>query len=195
LARSSAPQGRLDAALGTYQQALEVAAPPAQPALPDAGLAQVGMAEVAYQRGELDAALEHLSEGIAPCRQLVYTPPLATGLATLAWIRQANGDPAGAIQAIEQAERVTPSRGVTTLLNPVPALRARLLLAHGDVAAADRWAQSSAALAPTTSPAIPGSRSIWCWRACCSPRTAPTRRSRCWSECTPKRRRRADWAA
>jgi LuxR family transcriptional regulator, maltose regulon positive regulatory protein len=132
-------QGRLDAALETYQQMLEVAAPPGQPALPDAGMAQVGMAEVAYQRGELDAALEHVTEGIAGCRQLVYTPPLATGLATLAWIRQAQGDPAGALEAIDQAERVAPSRGVATLLNPAPAQRARLLLAHGDLAAVARW--------------------------------------------------------
>jgi LuxR family maltose regulon positive regulatory protein len=129
-------EGRLDAALGTYQQALEVAAPPDQPALPSAGMAQVGMAEVAYQRGELDAALEHLTEGLGLCRQLVYTPPLATGLATLAWIRQAHGDSAGALDAMEEADRVAPSRGVATLLNPAPAQRARLLLAQGDLAAA-----------------------------------------------------------
>jgi LuxR family maltose regulon positive regulatory protein len=132
-------QGRLDAALRTYQRALEVAAPPGQPALPSAGMAQVGMAEVAYQRGELDAALEHLTEGLGLCRQLVYTPPLATGLATLAWIRQTHGDSAGALDAIDEAEGVAPSRGVATLLNPAPALRARLLLARGDLAAAARW--------------------------------------------------------
>src|SRR6266508_4570957 len=132
-------QGRLDAALGTYQQVLEVAAPPGQPALPDAGMAQVGMAEVAYQRSELDAALDAVAEGIARCRQLVYTPPLATGLATLAWIRQVQGDPAGALEAIDEAEGVAPSPGVATLLNPAPALRARLLLARGELAAAARW--------------------------------------------------------
>jgi LuxR family transcriptional regulator, maltose regulon positive regulatory protein len=135
-------QGRLDAALRTYQQALEVAAPPGQPALPTAGMAQVGLAEVAYQRNELDAALEDVTEGIARCRQHVYTPPLATGLATLAWIRQAYGDSAGALDAIGQAERVAPSHGMATLLNPAPALRARLLLAHGDLAPAARWTQA-----------------------------------------------------
>ena len=134
-------QGRPDAALGTYRQALEVAAPPGQPALPDAGIARVGLAEVAYQRGELDAALEHLTEGLGPCRQVVYTPPLATGLATLAWIRQAQGDLAGALDAIDEAEGVAPSRGVATLLNPAPALRARLLLASGELAAAVRWTE------------------------------------------------------
>jgi ATP/maltotriose-dependent transcriptional regulator MalT len=134
-------QGRLDAALGTYQQALEMTAPLGQPALPSAGIARVGMAEVAYQRNELDTALEHVTEGIARCRQLVYTPPLATGLATLAWIRQVQGDLAGSLEAIDEAEGVAPSRGVATLLNPAPALRARLLLACGDLAAAVRWTE------------------------------------------------------
>ncbi len=134
-------QGRLDAALGTYQQALEVAAPPGQPALPSAGMAQVGMAEVAYQRGELDTALEHLTEGIARCRQLAYTQPLAAGLATLARIRQAQGDPSGALDAIDQAERFAPGPAVASLINPVPAQRARLLLVQGDLATAARWTQ------------------------------------------------------
>ena len=44
------------------------------------------MAEVAYQREQLDTALAHVTEGIALCRRLAYTQPLATGLATLAWI-------------------------------------------------------------------------------------------------------------
>jgi LuxR family transcriptional regulator, maltose regulon positive regulatory protein len=80
-------QGRLDAAVATYRQVLEVAAVPGRPALPAAGVAYVGMAEIAYQRGELAAALEHVTEGIALCRRFVYIPPLATGLMILAWIR------------------------------------------------------------------------------------------------------------
>ena len=57
--------------------------------MPAAGAAHVGMAEVAYQRNEFDAALQHVTEGIPLCRQFVYTPPLATGLAN------AGLDPAG----------------------------------------------------------------------------------------------------
>ncbi|MDR0343134.1 MAG: hypothetical protein LBI49_08420, partial [Nocardiopsaceae bacterium] len=85
-------QGRLDDAVGTYQLALEITELPGRPALPVAGPGHVGLAEVAYQRNELDAALRHLSDGIPLCRQYVYTQPLATALATLAWIRQAQGD-------------------------------------------------------------------------------------------------------
>ncbi len=136
-------QGRLDTALATNRQVLEIDAPPDRPVRPVAGVAYVGMAEVAYQRSELDTALRHVTEGIALSRQFVYTLPLATGLATLAWIRQAEGDPGGALDAMVEAERVAPSLGVTTLLNPVPAQRARLLLAQGDLAAAAGWTQES----------------------------------------------------
>jgi LuxR family maltose regulon positive regulatory protein len=134
-------QGRLDAALGTYQQALEITALPGQAAMPAAGIGYAGMAEVAYQRGELDAALGHVTEGIARCRQLNWTQPLATGLVTLAWIRHAKGDPAGALEAMGEAERAAPGPAVANLFNPVPAQRARLLLAQGEVAAAARWTQ------------------------------------------------------
>jgi LuxR family maltose regulon positive regulatory protein len=144
-------QGRLGAALGTYQQALEITAAPGRQAMPAAGIAFVGTGEVAYQRNELEAALRQVTEGIERCRQLTYTQPLATGLAALAWIRQANGDPGGAREAIADAERVAPGPDVTSLLNPVPAQRARLLLAQGEVAAAARWVEERG-LAPDDEP-------------------------------------------
>jgi LuxR family maltose regulon positive regulatory protein len=133
--------GRLDAALGTYQQAVDIAAVPGRPHLPVAGTGYVGMAEVAYQRGELDAALRHVTGGIPLARQSAHTQPLANGLVTLAWIRQAQGDEAGALAAMDEAGQVGASWDVASLLNPVPAQRARLLLAQGEVAAATRWTE------------------------------------------------------
>jgi LuxR family transcriptional regulator, maltose regulon positive regulatory protein len=146
--------GRLEAAAGTYQQTLEITALPGRPVLPAAGVAYVGLAEVAYQRGELDAALRHVTEGIPLCRQFVYPAPLATGLVTLARIRQANGDPGGAREAIAEAGRIAPGPGVTGLLNPVPAQRARLQLAQGDIAAAARWTKQRG-LGPDDEPDYP----------------------------------------
>ena len=133
-------QGRLDAAVLTCEQALDSLVTSGRP-LPAAGPSYVGLAEIAYQRDELDVALRHATEGIALCRQFVYTPPLAGGLATLAMIRQATGDPAGALEAITEAEQAAP--GPAGLLNPVPAQRARLLLAQGDLPAAARFAQDN----------------------------------------------------
>ena len=147
-------QGRLDTAAGTYRQALEDAAATGRTALPAAGIAYVGLAEVAYQRNELDTALRHVSEGIGACRQMNFTQPLATGLATLAWIRQAQGDAAGAREAMEEAGQAAPGPGVAGLLNPVPAQRARLQLAQGEVAAAARWAQQRG-LGPDDEPGYP----------------------------------------
>jgi LuxR family transcriptional regulator, maltose regulon positive regulatory protein len=135
-------RGRLEAALATYREALAVAAERDGDAPQMAGVAQVGMAAVLYARGKLNAALERVTEGIPLCRQLVYTPPLVTGLVTLAWIRQARGDPAGALDAIGQAERVQISPVVVGLINPVPAERARLALAQGDVDAAVGWVRA-----------------------------------------------------
>jgi LuxR family transcriptional regulator, maltose regulon positive regulatory protein len=129
-------RGRLDAALDTYRQVLDATTPPGQPPLPAAGVAYVGMAAVAYQQGEIEQALRLATDGVAACRHLAYTPPLAAGLATLAWARQALGDAVGAREAIDAAQQVAPSRSVVDLLNPVPSERARLLLAQGDVTAA-----------------------------------------------------------
>jgi LuxR family maltose regulon positive regulatory protein len=135
-------RGRLDAAVRTCEQALEAAARTGQPPSPAAGPAYAGLAELAYQRNELDSALDNAERGIALCRSFVYTMPLAAGLATLAWIRQAGGDPAGALDAMDEAVRATPG-SPPGLLNPIPARWARLLLAQGDLAAATRWTQQN----------------------------------------------------
>ena len=125
-------QGRLGATLRTYQHGLETATEAGHPRLPAAGMAHVGMAEVLYERDELAAALEHATAGVAVCRQLAYTPPLGTGLVTLARIRLAQGDQQGALDALDQAEGAMPDPAMVDLLNPVPSRRARLLLANGD---------------------------------------------------------------
>ena len=130
-------QGRLDAAERTCEQALEAVTSTGRAPLPAAGPAYAGLAEVAYQRNELGRARENATRGIALCRSFVYTVPLAAGLATLAWIRQAEGDPAGALAAMDEAVHATP--GPPGLLNPIPARRARLLLTQGDLGGTARW--------------------------------------------------------
>jgi len=134
--------GNLDAALATCQQALAAADESS------AGMAHVGLAQIRYERNELTAALDHATQGIALCRQLAYKTPLGTGLATLARIRQAQGDPAGALAALDEAGQLELSPQVIAMLNPV---RARLLLAQGDVPAAAQWAKA-AGLSPDDEP-------------------------------------------
>jgi LuxR family maltose regulon positive regulatory protein len=87
----------------------------------------------------LDAALEHATSGVALCRQLAHAWPLAAGLVTLAWIRQAQGDPAGAMETMGEAEGVLPDPRLVELFNPAPVQAARLALAQGRTADAARW--------------------------------------------------------
>ena len=147
-------QGRLDTAAGTYRQALEITAATGRTALPAAGIAYVGLAEVAYQRNELDTALRHVSEGIGACRQMNFTH--AAGHRP----GHAGVDPAGPGRRGRRpggdgrGRAGRPGPGVAGLLNPVPAQRARLQLAQGDVAAAARWAQQRG-LGPDDEPGYP----------------------------------------
>jgi LuxR family transcriptional regulator, maltose regulon positive regulatory protein len=87
------------------------------------------------------------------CRHLAFTPALAAGLAVVARIRQAEGDAAGAVEAMGEAGQAGLSPQVVALFNPVPAQRARLLLAQGDVQAAAQWA--AAGLSPGDEPDYP----------------------------------------
>jgi len=134
-------QGKLDAACRTYRQAAEcggLTTLPGSLALSCAGIGHEGLAELAYERNELDTALRHVTDGIEEVRQCSYTAALAAGLVTLARIRQASGDQAGALEAMGEAQRVT--RGSPADM-AVSAQRAQFLLAQGDVAAATRWAE------------------------------------------------------
>jgi len=149
LGRVLAAQGRLAAALRVFEQVMD-----------DRGLGHVGVAEVRYARDELDAALDHATAGVEACRRVAHDLPLAIGLAVLAWVRQAGGDPEGAMEAIEEAAALVPAADVTALLNPVPTVQARLLLARGetDEAAAG---PPPAAGTPSATCATHGNASTW----------------------------------
>jgi hypothetical protein len=62
-------------------------------------------------------------------------------LVTLAWIRQAMGDPEGALEAMTEACGMYPGAGAASLFNPAPSERARLLLVQGRIAEAERWTE------------------------------------------------------
>ena len=133
-------QGRLDAAVQTCEQALDTLVTAGRRRQPP------DWATWAWPRSPTSETSStsrsgSATEGIALCRQFVYSVALADGLATLAMIRQATGDPAGALEAITEADQAAP--GPAGLLNPAPARRARLLLAQGDLAAAASFAQDN----------------------------------------------------
>lgn len=139
LARAQRTRGDLSAAVETYRAVLALDGGQTASGTPSIGVAHVGLAEVAYQRGELEHARRHLEDGIAASRHLVYSQALSSGLATLARLRRVAGDLDGARAAIDEAIDVGPDDDVVDLINPVPVQRAQLLLADGDDAPAEQW--------------------------------------------------------
>jgi LuxR family maltose regulon positive regulatory protein len=156
-------QGRLGAALASYQQALAAGTRAEGAALPALGMMHVGVAAVLYERDELAAALEHATEGLAGCRRLARgwsvtsSRTLAEGLVILARIQLALGDQAAASEAVGEAGEVGPSPDVVDLFNPAGALRVRLLLALGGLAEAAAWA-AARGLDPGDQPSYPRER-------------------------------------
>jgi LuxR family transcriptional regulator, maltose regulon positive regulatory protein len=70
LGRVQRARGRLGAALGTYQEGLELAAESGRLSTFHAAEAQVGIGQVLYERNQLDDARRHLTEGLGLCRPL-----------------------------------------------------------------------------------------------------------------------------
>ena len=133
--------GRLHAARTTCEEAIEAFAR-VQPgaAFPTLGIAQIGLAQVLLEQGELNAALELALSGSELCEQLGYARWRVAGLTTVARVRQAGGDLAGALAAFEEAgPSLTDSEAVTDLMNPILTERARTDLARGEIHAVERW--------------------------------------------------------
>jgi LuxR family maltose regulon positive regulatory protein len=140
LADIRSTQGRLGEALRTFEQALQRAGEPGGSVLRGTADMYVGMSEIARERDDLDVATEHL----------VHSQELGehTGLpqnryrwrVAMARIREAEGDLAGALDLLNEAERLYTGDFFPNV-RPVPALRARLLVAQGGLGEALGWAR------------------------------------------------------
>jgi len=156
-------QGRLGTALASYRQALAAGTQAEGPALPALGTIHAGAAAVLYEQDELAAALEHATEGVAGCRQLVRGwsvtsgQTLAEALVVLARVQLALGDRAAASAAVSEAAEAGPSPDAVDLFNPAGALRVRLLLALGELAEAAAWV-TARGLDPGDQPSYPRER-------------------------------------
>jgi len=141
LGRVQRAQGRLTAALATFQGGLEFATQDGQPSTFHAAEAHIGLGQVLYERNHLEDARRHLTEGLELSRPLAEPQMATLALATMAWFHQATGDLAGARQAMEEAYRLMPGIPAATLYYPASVERARLLLAQGQVEEAVRWTE------------------------------------------------------
>jgi hypothetical protein len=122
-------------ALRTYENALRLASDGTSPR----GIADmyVGMSQIACERNDLDSATQYLlrSHEFGELPQNPYRRQVA-----MARIREAEGDLGGALELLDEAQRVYMG-DFSPNVQPVQALRARVLAAHGHVSDALSWAR------------------------------------------------------
>lgn len=122
-------QGRLRAAIAAYAQSLELAERLHAPAFLGASDLHRGLAELLCEQGDLEAAARHLSLAQQLGEQGALTGwPHRLGVAR-ARLREAQGDLAGALTFLEEAERAYVRNPLPT--RSVAALQARTLVRLG----------------------------------------------------------------
>jgi LuxR family maltose regulon positive regulatory protein len=133
-------QGRLGEAMRTYDQALQRASERDGPVLRGTADMYVGMSEVHRERGDLQAATQQLlrSQELGEYNGLPQNP--YRWRVAMARIRQAEGDLGGALDLLNEAERLYTGDFFPNV-RPVPALKARVWIAQGRLGEALGWAR------------------------------------------------------
>jgi LuxR family maltose regulon positive regulatory protein len=133
-------EGRLGDATRMYEEGLALASG-AQPPLRGATDMHTGLAAIAYQRGRLADARAQLDAARGLGDEFAFPRDPYRSRVVEARIRQAEGDLDGAVALLHEAERLYLSE-FSPDVQPVAALRARMLVAHGRLAEARAWAQT-----------------------------------------------------
>ena len=132
-------QGRLGDALRAYRRGLDIALGGKGPPLRGAADMHMGMSDILRERNDLVGAREHLaaSRELGDANGLPKHP--YRSLLAEARVRWAEGDLPGALALLVDAGRVF-FADFSPVVMPIPALKARLLIAQGQLAPAREWA-------------------------------------------------------
>jgi LuxR family maltose regulon positive regulatory protein len=131
-------QGRLGAAMRTYEQALRRASEQDGPVLRGTADMYVGMSEVHLEYDDLQAATQWLLRSQELGEHVGLPQNRYRWRVAMARIRQAEGDLASALDLLNEAERLYVSDFFPNL-RPVPALKARVWIAQGSLGEALGW--------------------------------------------------------
>jgi LuxR family transcriptional regulator, maltose regulon positive regulatory protein len=140
LADLSIAQGRLREAMTTYERGLRVATENAPPVLRGAADMHVGMSQLCYERNELAAAMQHLLTSRELGEHVGLPKNRYRWRVVMARIQAAEGDLGGALDLLEEADRLYVS-DFSPDVRPVPALRALVWVALGRLDQALDWAR------------------------------------------------------
>ena len=133
-------QGRLGEAMRTYEQALQRAAEQGGPVLRGTADMHVGMSEVYRERDDLAAATQQLLRSQELGEHIGLPQHPYRWRVAMARLREAEGDLGGALDLLNEAERLYTGDFFPNV-RPVPALRARVWIAQGELGEALSWAR------------------------------------------------------
>ena len=133
-------QGRLGEAMRTYEQALQRVPEQGGPVLRGTADMYVGMSGVHRERNDLHAATQQLLRSQELGEHTGLPQNRYRWRVAMARIRQAEGDLDGALDLLNEAERVYLGDFFPNV-RPVPALRARIWIAQGSLGEALGWAR------------------------------------------------------
>ncbi|MFY9775055.1 MAG: LuxR C-terminal-related transcriptional regulator [Trebonia sp.] len=133
-------QGRLGEAMRTYEQALQRALQQGGAVLRGTADMYVGMSEVYRERDDLHAATQQLLRSQELGEHIGLPQNRYRWRVAMARIREAEGDLGGALDLLNEAERLYVGDFFPNV-RPVPALRARVRIAQGELGEALGWAR------------------------------------------------------
>ena len=133
-------QGRLGEAMRTYEQALQRVPEQGGPVLRGTADMYVGMSEIHRERDDLPAATQQLLRSQELGEHLGLPQNRYRWRVAMARIREAEGDLGGALDLLNEAERLYVGDFFPNV-RPVPALKARVRVAQGELGEALGWAR------------------------------------------------------
>ena len=133
-------QGRLGEAMRTYEQALQSASQQGGSVLRGTADMYVGMSEIHRERDDLPAATQQLLRSQELGEHIGLPQNRYRWRVAMARIREAEGDLGGALDLLNEAERLYVGDFFPNV-RPVPALRARVRVAQGELGEALGWAR------------------------------------------------------
>jgi LuxR family maltose regulon positive regulatory protein len=139
-ATMQALQGELNRAADSYRQAIDYLSDLGLESLPLTGHAFVGLADIIFEKNELDDALTYAQEGIRRGVLVNDIDALREGYLLQARILNALGDEDESRRAIERGLEIARKTLTPSCLHEAEAWEARIEIARGEVSAGTHWA-------------------------------------------------------
>jgi LuxR family transcriptional regulator, maltose regulon positive regulatory protein len=144
-ARVRTEQGRLREADEAFRRALRLLAEEGFELSPTMGFVHIGMADLRYERNDLDEAERELDRGVKLAERTGDVSTLVWAYVTLSRNKRARGDEEGALETAREAERVARDSGADLQIAIALAWMTKLHLARGDLTEAVAFEQERAA--------------------------------------------------